>query len=46
MIFEVIQEMILYRYMFYYETGKISTMLDYLDETFNSIFKREKKLNK
>jgi len=46
MIFEVIQEMILYRYMFYYETGKISTMLDYLDETFNSIFKKEEKFNK
>jgi hypothetical protein len=33
-VFDTIQNMILHRYLFYYKNGEISSMLDYMDETF------------
>ena len=37
LIFSTIQEMILHRYLFYYKTGEISAMIDYIDETFDTL---------
>jgi hypothetical protein len=42
LIFSTIQEMILHRYLFYYEKGEISAMLDYIDETFDTFLLNDK----
>jgi hypothetical protein len=45
LVFTTIQEMILHRYLFYYKTGEISAMIDYIDETFDMlILKNENKI--
>lgn len=43
LIFTTIQDMILHRYLFYYKTGEISEMIDYIDETFDILLKDEDK---
>ncbi len=43
LIFTTIQDMILHRYLFYYKTGEISSMMDYIDDTFDILLKDEDK---
>jgi len=38
--------MILHRYLFYYKTGEISAMIDYIDETFDTLILNNNDNNK